>query len=182
MCMTTDAIVVPIKRFDLAKTRLRLDGATGIDDVARDLARGVLQSCSPRHVIVLSESDDVSAFAVDLGAEVLRSDATSLNDAIQSAYAVLGTRFERLIVAHADLRFPAGIGDIDVDDGVTIVTDHHHRGTNVLALATGLDFHFAFGADSARRHADEAGRLGLAVSIITDSPWFFDVDVPQDRI
>jgi 2-phospho-L-lactate guanylyltransferase len=179
--MTSDAIVVPLKRFDIAKTRLRRDGATGIDDVARELARGVVQSCSPRHVVVLSESDEVSAFAADLGAEVVRSDATSLNDAVQRAYAQLAPRFSRLIIAHGDLRFPSGLGKFTADRGVTIVTDRHGRGTNVLALATGLDFHFAYGTDSALRHTEESARLGLEVSIIKDSPWCFDVDEPQDR-
>lgn len=179
--MSSDAIVVPLKQFDIAKTRLRHGGATGIDDVARDLARGVLQSCHPRHVIVLSESDDVTDFATTLGAEVLRSDATSLNDAVQGAYAMLAPRFDRLIIAHGDLRFPAGLGDFVVGRGVTIITDHHRRGTNVLALETGRDFHFAYGADSAQRHASEATRLGLEVFLVSDSPWCFDVDEPQDR-
>ena len=179
--MTTDAIVVPLKRFDIAKTRLRHDGATGLDVFARGLATAVLDSCRPRHVIVLSESDDVTDFATGLGAEVLRSDATSLNDAVQRAYARLDGRFDRLINAHGDLRFPTGLGRFEAGPGVTIVTDHHGRGTNVLALATGLGFRFAYGADSARRHAEEAARLGLEVSLVTDSPWCYDVDEPRDR-
>ena len=179
--MITDAFVVPLKRFDFAKTRLRHDGATGIDELARELAAAVIDSCRPRHVIVLSESDDVTAFAIDRGAEVVRSEATSLNEAVQRAYGLLAARFDRLIIAHGDLRFPAGLGGFETGPGVTIVTDHHGRGTNVLALSTGLDFHFAYGADSATRHRDEATRLGLDVALVTDSPWCYDVDEPRDR-
>jgi len=77
-------------------------------------------------------------------------------------------------------------GSLDLDsefepaDGVTIVTDHHGTGTNVLTLPTGLDFHFSYGADSASAHHREAERLGCRVALVTDSPWRFDVDEPED--
>ena len=98
---------------------------------------------------MLSESDEITGFALALECEVLRTDATDLNDAVQRAYGALQSRFERLIIVHGDLRHPEGLGAFDPDDAVTIVTDHHGLGTNVLALPTGLDFHFAYGADSA---------------------------------
>jgi 2-phospho-L-lactate guanylyltransferase len=63
---------------------------------------------------------------------------------------------------------------------VTIVTDHHGTGTNVLALPTGLDFHFSYGANSASLHRREAERLGCPVTTVSDSPWRFDVDEPDD--
>jgi 2-phospho-L-lactate guanylyltransferase (CobY/MobA/RfbA family) len=110
----------------------------------------------------------------------LRTDATDLNDAVQRAYGALQSRFERLVIVHGDLRTPAGLGSFDPGPGVTIVTDHHGRGTNVMALPTGLDFHFAYGANSAELHRREAERVGARVTVVTDSPWRFDVDEPDD--
>ncbi len=178
--MSKDAFVVPLKQFDVAKERLRVGGATDVTSLAQSLAKEVVRHCAPRHVIVVSESEAVARFAEEQGAEVWHSDATSLNEAVQGAYRGLSERFERLLIVHGDLRSPAGLGSFDPSPGVTIVTDHHERGTNLLALPTGLDFHFAYGSNSAKLHVREAQRLGLEVMVITDSPWRFDVDEPSD--
>jgi 2-phospho-L-lactate guanylyltransferase len=178
--VTTDAFVVPLKDFDLAKERLRAGGATDVTDLARSLAVNVLAHCAPRHVIVLSESTEVSRFAHEQGVEVRESRATSLNEAVQEAYGALQSRYERLLIVHGDLRTPEGLGSFTPGPGITIVTDHHGRGTNLLVLPTGLDFHFAYGADSATEHRREAQRLGVRVTLVTDSPWGFDIDEPED--
>ena len=178
--MINDAFLLPLRAFDLAKERLRAGGTDKVTQLAHAMALDVLQSCAPRRVVVLSESDAITRFATERGAEVYESSSTSLNEAVQGAYEALGSRFERLIIVHGDLRTPIGLGLFNPDPGVTIVTDHHGRGTNVLALPTGEDFHFAYGADSARRHEEEALRLGLVLHVVTDSPWRFDVDEPSD--
>jgi 2-phospho-L-lactate guanylyltransferase len=178
--VSNDAFVVPLKQFDLAKERLRAGGTNDVSALARELAADVLRSCAPRHVIVVSESTSISRFAQEQGAEVWHSAATSLNEAVQGAYEALSDRFYRLLIVHGDLRSPHGLGAFDPPPGITIVTDHHGRGTNVLALPTGLDFHFAYGVDSATQHVRESERLGVQVTIINDSPWRFDVDEPSD--
>ncbi len=178
--MTRDAFIVPLKRFDIAKDRLRSAGTTDVTALAEELALGVLRSCAPRPVIVLSESDEISAFARQNYAEVWFSGAEDLNQAVQGAYEGLRERFDRLFIAHGDLRIPYGLGQFEPDSQVTIVTDHHQQGTNVLVVPTGLAFRFAYGADSARRHQQEAERLGLTCRLVTDSPWRFDVDEPGD--
>ena len=180
MLMNRDAFVVPLKRFDVAKTRLRTGGTQEVDALAHDLARNVLLHCAPRHVIVLSESDDITRFALELGAEVIETDATDLNEAAQRAYALLTDRFDRLIYVHGDLRDPAGLSTFKPTSGVTIFTDHHGTGTNVLALPTGLDFRFTYGVGSAQLHEKEAKRIGASCEVIVDSPWRFDVDEPSD--
>jgi 2-phospho-L-lactate guanylyltransferase len=175
-----DAIVIPLKRFDLAKERLRVNNATDVTELARRLATDVIASCQPRHTIVVSESDEITAFASALDCEVVRSDATDLNGAVQGAYGTLSSRFERLIIVHGDLAHPQGLGSFDPDDAITIVTDHRGLGTNVMALPTGLDFRFAYGANSALLHQREGERVGRRVTMVTDSPWRYDVDEPSD--
>lgn len=178
--MSSIAFVIPLKRFDLAKERLRASNISSVTELAQQMATEVIASCAPRPTIVLSESDAISDFAVALGCEVLRSDAANLNEAVQRAYAALTSRFEHLVIVHGDLRNPRGLGVFAPGEGVTIVTDHHGTGTNVLALPTGLDFHFFYGADSASLHQREAERLGCRVALVKDSPWRFDVDEPDD--
>jgi 2-phospho-L-lactate guanylyltransferase len=178
--VSTDAFVIPLKRFDVAKERLRVKNAASVTELAQELATRVIEACAPRHTIVLSESDEISAFASALGCEVQHSDATNLNDAVQRAYGALQSRFGRLIIVHGDLRHPEGLGSYEPGAGITIVTDHHGLGTNVMALPTGLDFHFSYGANSASLHQREAERIGCPLTLITDSPWRFDVDEPED--
>jgi 2-phospho-L-lactate guanylyltransferase len=178
--VSTVAFVIPLKRFDLAKERLRASKITSVTELAQHLATRVIASCAPRPTIVLSESDEISEFALAHGCEVLRSDATDLNEAVQRAYGALQSRFDRLVIVHGDLRDPEGLNSFEPDEGITIVTDHHGKGTNVLALPTGLDFHFFYGANSASLHRDEAERLGCPVATVTNSPWRFDVDEADD--
>jgi 2-phospho-L-lactate guanylyltransferase (CobY/MobA/RfbA family) len=178
--MAAEVFVVPLKRFDVAKERLRRGGVENVTGLASDLATGVIESCAPRQVVVLSESSEVTRFALDLGAEVLESDASTLNEAVQSAYERLREHYDRIIVVHGDLRDPRGLGEFEPDAGVTVVTDYLSRGTNVLVVPTGLEFHFFYGEDSAERHRGEAERLGVPYQVITDSPWRFDVDEPGD--
>jgi 2-phospho-L-lactate guanylyltransferase len=176
----SEAVVIPLKRFDLAKYRLRRDDDLDVTSIARELARGVIQASAPRPAIVVSEDPTVAAFATSLGAEVWHSDVTGLNQAVQGAYRGLEGRFERLIVAHGDLRLPDGLGLVEVATGLTLYADHHGTGTNVLVIPTGLDFRFAYGARSLARHIEEAERLALTYRVITDSPWRFDVDERSD--
>jgi len=180
--MNNLAVVVPLKNFDRAKHRLRQGGTNDVTALAEDLALGVLRSAAPHHIIVLSESAAISSFAHRHEVEVIESTATSLNDAVQGAYAFLGDRYEQLIIVHGDLRHPEGLGSFVPDEGVTIVTDHHAVGTNVLVVPTRIGFHFAYGPDSSRHHQREALRLGVAYQVITDSPWRFDVDEPADLL
>ena len=180
MHLVSDAFVIPLKRFDLAKERLRVPNAAFVTELAQQLATRVIKACAPRHTIVLSESDDISEFASALGCDVLHSDARDLNDAVQRAYGVLQSRFDRLIIVHGDLRDPEGLSTFEPGAGITVVTDHHAVGTNVMVVPTGLDFHFAYGENSADLHRREAERLGCEFTIVTDSPWRFDVDEPED--
>ena len=176
------AIVVPLKEFTRAKSRLRDGGVVGVDDHIREMATRVVVACRPRRVFVPCESDDVEEFARALSLTPLRTAATTLNEAVTLAYRQLSDEFSRVMIVHADLRYPEGLGQFEPRSGVTIVTDHRGRGTNVLVVPTGLDFRFAFGEDSARTHQFESERIGAEWRVVRDSPWRFDVDEPEDLL
>lgn len=173
-------VLVPLRSFDSAKSRLRAAGTSDVATIAEQLAGGVLASCRPRPVVVVCESDDIEYFARANGAAVLRSPESGLNAAVSFAYRQLERACERVTVVHGDLRFPDGLGAFEPSATITIVVDQHGTGTNILSLPTGLSFNFHYGVGSAQRHAREAHRVGRDVAMITDSPWRFDVDVPKD--
>ena len=173
---------MPLKRFDVAKVRLRDSGVSDVTHVARELAIGVLDACRPRAVIVISESDEIARFAREHSVESFESNASDLNEAVSLAYRFAGERYDRVFIAHGDLRYPAGLGSFVPQDGITIFTDHRGTGTNVMILPTGLDFRFGYGPHSAQRHLVEAHRLGTMSNLVTDSPWRFDVDEFDDLI
>lgn len=176
------AVVIPLKRVAAAKQRLRRAGAANVDALVWRLARKVIEAARERPTYVVTEDRDVAAFATSLSVETIMTSARTLSGAVSDAYGYLDATFDRLLIAHADLADPSGLGDFEPDDGVTMVADRHGRGTNVLALATGLDFRFGYGANSLAHHRLEAQRLGLNYTVISDSPWSWDVDVIDDLL
>jgi 2-phospho-L-lactate guanylyltransferase len=173
-------VLVPLKRFDTAKSRLR--SALSDDDVTKltiRLARGVLEAARPLPTVVVCDNEAVANFARRCQADVFLSQCANLNGSVSDAYRHL-EGYEQFIIVHGDLSHPQGLGTFEPERGVTIVTDHHLTGTNVLSLPAGLDFHFSYGKDSARAHELEALRLGVALEVVTDSAWRFDVDEPED--
>lgn len=174
------AVVVPLKRFDRAKARLRRDRNLDVTSIVEGLARGVILASHPRPVVVVSEDPELEVFASSLGAELLLTSSSNLNEAAQAAYDALAPRFERLIIAHGDLLEPDGLGTFEPECDVTFYGDRRADGTNVVSLPTGLDFHFAYGPQSLDRHVREAKRLQLSYCVNISSPWRFDVDVPGD--
>ncbi len=175
-------VLVPLKSFGEAKSRLRSSPTVAsVDELVRELARGVIAACSPRRVIVVSDNAEVATFALAEGAAYFHS-PPGLNAAVQAAYDDLTADVDGVIVVHGDLLRPRGLGTNVFLPGVTVVTDRHGTGTNVLAVPTGARYRFQFGANSAQLHENEAHRLRLPVVVERQSPWGFDVDEPGDLV
>ena len=148
--------------------------------MARLLAIAVLRACAPLPCTIVTESEAVVTFATEMGFAALLSPAIDLNSAVAFAREALQATCDQLIVVHGDLRDPEGLGGWEPGAGVTIVTDHHGTGTNVLALDSALPFTFSYGPDSALLHEHEARRLGQSITIVRDSPWAVDIDELSD--
>lgn len=154
--------------------------------LARDMATSVIGAAGPLAVHVVCDDEEVADWARSVGAIVLWRPGRGLNGAVTdgvSELAALG--YDRVIVAHADLPHALDLGvveSIPADDRstVVIVPDRHHDGTNVISVPTGVGFEFAYGPGSAARHAAEARRLGLHVTVIEDARLGWDVDRPED--
>ena len=173
------AIIVPLKSFATAKSRLR---ESGIDAsaVAASLAEGVLAATAAFDRFVVGESDDVLAFATTHGASPLRSPRSGLNEAVQFAAEFLRADYDWLAVAHGDLLWPEQLDTLATVGQGFLVTDHHGTGTNVLVVPTHSPYTFAFGPDSRQRHQAEFERRGIPFTEVSEGPLTRDVDEVTD--
>jgi 2-phospho-L-lactate/phosphoenolpyruvate guanylyltransferase len=176
------AVLVPVKGFSGAKVRLAPAlGPAARAALAREMAGAVLRAAQPLPVAVVCDDTDVAEWARAQGAFVVWAPGRGLNGAVESGVAQLArTGVDRVVVAHSDLPRAAGLAGIADGDGVLLVPDLRHDGTNVAVVPTKAGFRFAYGPGSFGRHVEEARRLGLEVEVRDDPLLAFDVDWPAD--
>jgi 2-phospho-L-lactate guanylyltransferase len=175
-------VLVPVKAFDQAKGRLAavLDPA-GRASLAERLAAGVVAAAAPLPVVVACADEAVAHWAAGRGARVVRTPGRSLNGDVTAAVATLSAEgVARIIVAHADLPLAKRLAWVGNGPGVTIVTDRHGDGTNVLSVPTGGGFVFGYGPGSCAHHLAEARRLGWPVRVFRHPQLSWDIDTPAD--
>jgi 2-phospho-L-lactate guanylyltransferase len=177
-------IVVPLRSFTLGKARLAVVlSESEREALARSMAESVVTAAGARPVAVVSSAAEVVAWARERGFDVV-DDPGSLDAAATAGRAwAIDLGLVRYAVVHADLPLVSSL-DMVTGDGAAaiavIVPDHRDDGTPVLSLPTDVAFTFAYGPDSAARHAEEARRRGLTVRIVHDRALGFDVDVAAD--
>jgi 2-phospho-L-lactate guanylyltransferase (CobY/MobA/RfbA family) len=147
------------------------------------MAECVVNAAGGRPVVVVSSAAEVVAWAREREYDVV-DDPGSLDAAATAGRDwALDRALSRYAVVHADLPLARSL-DAVVSDGdalvAVIVPDHRNDGTPVLSLPTRVPFTFAYGPDSAERHADEARRRSLTVRILRDAELAFDVDIAAD--
>jgi 2-phospho-L-lactate guanylyltransferase len=184
--------ILPVKRFELAKTRLaeQLAGPR-----RRQLAEAMvsdvldaLRSMPGLEAVVVTNEPAVAELASAAGASVLPDPAESG----QSAAALVGIAhalrdsYERALLVPGDcpaldgatlrvlLDRPAGA------PSVTIVPDRHGSGTNALLLTPPDVIEPGFGPDSFARHRRRAEATGAVWHVERLEPLLFDVDTPED--
>jgi len=176
------AVLLPVKSFREAKGRL----AAALDQhhraaLAREMATKVAAAAGALPVYVVCDDDEVAAWATSVGAEVIWRPGRGLNGAVADGVDELaGFRFDKVIVAHADLPHALDLSWVADFDGVTLVPDRRDDGTNVACVPTGVGFTFSYGPRSFERHQHEAARLHLPVRIEREQRLGWDVDVPAD--
>lgn len=178
--------VIPIRAFALGKARLAasLDGAERAA-LGRQWAEQVVHAAAPMPVVVVSSDPDVRAWAADLGVDGLDDPGTLDGAAAAGRDHLRSTGCARAVIAHADLPRARDLVRLTRDGAqpiVALVPCHRDDGTPVLSVPTAVDFRFAYGPESFRRHAGEARRLGLGLRVVRDADLAFDVDVPDDLV
>jgi 2-phospho-L-lactate guanylyltransferase len=180
---TDAAVVVPVKAFSVAKLRLApVLGPPERSALARRLATVVVGAAGGLPVLVVCDDDEVASWAAASGAAVVWAPGRGLDGAVSDGVAAAAAQgAARAIVAHADLPLARDLTTLAVvAAGVVLVPDRRSDGTNVALVPTRAGFTFSYGPGSFSRHAAEAGRLGLQLTVRRDAALAWDVDVPAD--
>lgn len=190
------AAIIPVGTLEGAKSRLgdTLDAEERQDLAERLLARTVAAALAVGRladVLVISPDREVLRRAADQGARTLRQRSHGLNAGLDEARAdVVAGGADAILVLPIDLAFvsAAALAAVlepftrsDATMAVTLVTDRHGTGTNVLALRPPEIVEFAFGAGSRRAHR-EAAEAAAARYTEVEGPLAFDIDTPADLI
>jgi len=186
--------VVPVKRFDRAKSRLApvLDAASR-ERVARELFEHVASVLAAPAVVdavaIVTDSDKAAALAAARGALALPDPegARTLADRVDFALAEIARRGAAVaVVLMSDLPTldPEDVRALVRDFGpgaLRVAPDERGHHTNALALRLPPPFATAFGdAESFRRHRERAEAAGLSTEIVRRPGLAFDVDTPED--
>ncbi|MDQ2724945.1 MAG: 2-phospho-L-lactate guanylyltransferase [Actinomycetota bacterium] len=176
------AVLVPVKAFSQAKLRLAPALSPGRRaELARTMAERVLHSAGDLPAAVVCDDRDVAAWARNLGALVIWEPGRGLNGAVAAGVAHLaGAGVQQVVVAAGDLPLAEDLRWVTEFDGITIVPDRRHDGTNVIAVPTSRPFGFSYGPGSFSRHLAEAQTLEVAIRVVYASPLAWDVDLPAD--
>jgi 2-phospho-L-lactate guanylyltransferase len=175
-------VVVPIRGFSGGKSRL---GALGPERawLVAEMAGRVLAAARPLPTAVVTSAREVRAWAASSGVTVL-DDPGSLDLAALTGVAwARSLGLPRVVVAHADLPLATSLDALARDAGrpmVAAVPCHRDDGTPVLSVPTEMEFRFAYGPGSFRRHAAETRRLGLGFRVVRDRTLAHDVDAAED--
>jgi 2-phospho-L-lactate guanylyltransferase len=175
-------VLVPVKAFADAKARLApvLSPAERVA-LARWSAERVIAAAGEAPVYVACDDDSVAEWAIDHGATVLWHPGVGLNAAVADSVRDLRARgVAHVVVAHGDLPRAHDLIGVAVAGTITLVPDSARDGTNVLALPTALDFEFAYGGGSFRRHLAQAVAAGHPVAVRRDPLLALDIDLPID--
>jgi 2-phospho-L-lactate guanylyltransferase len=179
-------VAIPIRAFTLGKARLA--GHLPLDvraELARHWAEQVATAAGSFPTVVVSSDPEVQDWAGARALPVI-DDPGSLDGAASAAREWARERgIARLVVAHADLPRAVSFAPVVRDgatDVVVLVPCHRDDGTPVLSVPVALDFGFAYGPGSFRRHAAEARRTGSGLRVVRDPELAFDVDVPDDLL
>lgn len=189
--MTLSVLIVPLRDFTTAKTRLsgRLSAEVR-SELAALCAERVLERSVPCHRVVVCDSPDVESWSTRLGVPVVQVSVSGLNPALEQALPEIRSIHpgSSLVIAHGDIVDPAGLDQIlspssPFDEtNVVIVPDRRHDGTNVLRLdsKTAELWRFEYGPASFERHREQALALGSTVIVHEDLGLSTDLDVPED--
>jgi len=193
------AAILPVKRFDEAKSRLGVSVADDlrarlaramVADVLRALARApsiertIVVTCEPRlpeavrehgALLVADTVEDGQSAAVMLGIERAQADGFERVLCIPGDCPALDPAELDALLAAADTRFGERGGR-----EVAIVPDRHGTGTNGLLLTPPEAIAPSFGADSCARHAALASAAGVACHVERPASLLLDIDTGAD--
>ncbi|MBK6657773.1 MAG: 2-phospho-L-lactate guanylyltransferase [Proteobacteria bacterium] len=184
-------VVVPVKRFSNAKTRLApLLSAAERESLAQamlnDVLRAIAESRRVAGVLVVSREVRARYCVERIGGLFLEDTADDLSSAIELAGEWLATHGQRGMLMAGDVPLVSGR---EIDElllthrgapAVTLAPDRKHDGTNALAVSPADAIHFAFGKGSFAKHRQAALDVGIQAQVALLPGLALDVDNPMD--
>ncbi len=184
--------ILPVKRFDRAKQRLRDElSADEVAGLAESMLGSVLDALARtqglQQIVVVTQEPRAVELARRHGATVLRDDESGHNPAaLRGIGHALARRAERALLV------PGDCPRLDPDEldgllqiaasppSVLIVPDRHGTGTNALLLTPPDALEPSFGPGSCARHQQLAREHAVNAEVVHLSSLAHDVDTPQD--
>ncbi|MGE0486423.1 MAG: 2-phospho-L-lactate guanylyltransferase [Gammaproteobacteria bacterium] len=185
-------VVVPVKRFSNAKTRLAsLLSEAERESLAQAMLHDVLGAVHAARLVagILVVSHEVRArYAVErLGGLFLEENGNGLNAAVRQAGQWLTTHGQRgllMIPGDVPLVTAAEIDELVAAHGaapaVTLAPDRERDGTNALAVSPAEVIPFSFGRGSFAAHCEAARATGIAPGVLHLNGIAHDIDNPMD--
>lgn len=189
--------ILPLKPFTLAKQRL-----AGVLAAELRIGLQIAMACDvlcvlAGHddidgVVVVSDDPGAARFAQEHGADFLSEAALGVHGLNPVVQAAVG-RFARdgedeVMIIHGDLPLLTR-GEIArlvrehrlaPAPALTIATDRHHDGSNVLLCSASAPLTFAYGKGSCAQHRKQAAQAGLHCHVLTLPGLSRDIDEPED--
>lgn len=175
-------VVIPVKRLDLAKSRLRPDIANVPDlalAFALDTVAAAMAAANVAQVIVVTSDQRVRSAVEALGATAVDDPGAGLNAAIDAGISAASGCIAVLTgdlpaLRSADLQAALALAE-SVDRA--LVADHSGEGTTMIAAMNASLLHPQFGSSSRALH-ERSGHTPLDIAV--ESPLRWDVDTPDD--
>ena len=182
--------LVPVKRLDQAKSRLsdKLDAPARVQlmhDTLRRTVRALQAAAIFERISIVTLDEHVQAWADGWGVHVISEHRQGLNEALEEARGECD-QADAVLVIHGDVAWLT-VEDVlamsrlaTPDRAMVIAPDRHNRGTNALLLKPPCAIPFAFGENSAQRHAGLAREAGIEPAWYHSPTLGLDVDVAAD--
>lgn len=186
--------LLPVKDLNAGKSRLAsvlppADRHTLMAAMLTDLLTTLAHCPGITASVVVTRCPDAQRIASAHGARVLSLlEDNGLNEAVAAGIATLTAEaVQHALILHADIPM-ATADDINAvieqhtthTHDVTVVPDHEHNGTNVLAVRLPTRLPFCYGPHSYTAHCDAASRLGLRIQTLENARLGMDLDLWED--
>jgi len=149
--------------------------------LAQSCAETVVRAALSLPTYVVCSDEGVATWATALGTHVVDCQTPGLDIAVAAGRAAAeADGADHIIVAHADLPLAVSFDHIAREGTVTLVSDRHRDGTNVLSFPINSSFSTAYGPGSFDNHIQLAVDAGLEYEIIIDNALALDLDTADD--
>lgn len=183
--------IVPIKALEAAKRRLA--DVLSLEErralmlaMARDVLTALARCRALAGVLIVSRAPEADALAQTFGTERFTESpgadlTTALTQAAAHAAKHLGAAGVLIVPADVPLITPEDIEAVLAGhQGVTVVPDDEHLGTNALILSPPDRIRLGFDGRSFKPHVAAAFAAGVQPRVVPSARFALDVDTPDD--